>query len=71
MHCVENRLDDRFVPDSCVDHHVVEERVGQSASKLMFDEGDAFAVDGVDEILGLRFRASSCSRRRTFSARGA
>lgn len=51
-HGVEDGLDYGFVSYCCVDHYVVEGASGPIGVEVVFDEGDALAVDGVDKVLG-------------------
>src|SRR5215469_17682709 len=53
MHGVENHGDDFVVPDHGIDHHVVEASGGPVRVEVMLDEGDALAIDGIDQILGI------------------
>ena len=48
VHGVQDCFDDRFVPDRGIDHYVVEGAGGPVGAEVVFDERDAFAVNGVD-----------------------
>lgn len=53
LHGMKNGLDDGLISDGRVDHHVVEGACRPVGVKVMFDEGDALAVDRIDILIRL------------------
>ena len=55
-------------PDRGVDHQMIEGTSWPVGVEIMFHVGDAFAIDGIDLLLGLIFGLAHLHERRIFSA---
>lgn len=57
-HGFQNRLDHRPIPNGRIQHDVVKRSRRPVRIEIVFDVGDALAIDGVDHLLGFRGRVA-------------